>query len=184
MNEREIYQRIQDGDESALQELVRANMDDMWPIARSLAKGEGKWSPEDLFQEGALAMVRFAQRWEYQEGVPFTVACRQRVRGAMRDFLRRKADTLRGQNQQPLSLDATGGDSETGRTLGETLVTEESESFSLPDCLNRQEKEVLELRVLSARPMKTDEAAKKMGVSETRLLQLQRRAMRKMQEEA
>lgn len=184
MTEEQLYQRICKGDERALKRLVEQNLDDLWPIARALAKEGGKWSPDDLFQEGALAMVRFAERWKPQPGIPFAAACRQRVRGAMKDFLRRKADTMRGLDGQPLSLDAGAEDDPGSRTLGDQLAEQEAEPEACQcmahDGLTKPEQEVMEHRLHSTPPLTVAQTARRLKVTEARVRQLQRRAMRKL----
>lgn len=183
--EMELFELMQGADpvaaDRAALELVAANCEKIWLIARSMARDGEKWTPADLYQEGAQAMIRFAQRWKPQPGVPFFGACRQRVRGSMQDFLRRKADAVRHQREQPRSLDM--GSEDGGRTLGECLpcaTVPVNERFTLPDTLSKQEREVLELRVFTEPPESVARAAKVLGWRVDRVRQVQRRAMRKV----
>lgn len=178
--ERELWELSQEGDAGALRELIEANLDGIWPIARALARTGGKWGPEDLFQEGARAMVEFAERWRPMPGVPFAVAAKPRVRGAMKDFLRRRADAVRGQTEQPLSLDSSGSDPD-GRTLGETLGADDEASEALDlSILRPLERAVIEVRILRRRPEPVKELAARLGKTPEQVVAAQARAMRRL----
>ncbi len=182
--ELEIYERIKKGDGNAHLEIVAANCEKIYPIARSLAKEGNKWTPDDLYQEAAMAMVRFAERWKPQPGIPFWAAVRPRVRGSMKDFLRRKADAVRNQREQPLSLDASSADDPDGRTLGETMSDGSAavhDRFELPDTLTQQERAVVELLLFSETPMSIGRIAQKLEIQERSVLRAHRLAMKKME---
>ena len=62
LNEKEIHQRIQAGDEPAALEIVAANCESIWPIARSLAKEGNKWTPDDLYQDKGPGLCYFCDK--------------------------------------------------------------------------------------------------------------------------
>lgn len=180
--ERELRELYRAGDRGALRELVEPALEGLWPIARALARESGKWSAEDLYQEGALALVKYAERWEPRPGIPFAAAARQRARGAMKDFLRRRANAVRGTREQPLSLDSAGTD-ESGRTLGDTLAGEAggeaAEALDL-SALGPLEREVVAARILRPRPEPMKDLAARLGKPADRLRAVQTRAMRRL----
>lgn len=181
--ERELWELAQAGDAGALDELVRENVDSLWPIARALAQAGGKWEPEDLFQEGALAMVSFAERWRPQAGIPFAVAAKPRCRGAMKDFLRRKADTVRGGQGQPLSLDHA--DEPGGRTLGETLAAEQDELGAMDlTILTPLEREVVAATLVRQTYEQPDALMERLGKSQRQIAYAHRRALGKLRQAA
>jgi len=67
----------------------------VWYFARRIARGYRRLrvDAEDLYQEGILAAFQIAASYDPAEAKPVTFA-QQRVRGAMIDFIRTKADEL------------------------------------------------------------------------------------------
>ena len=90
---------------AAVARLVEGNLWALVPIARALGrKACGRWSAEDLLNEGVVAVSRGAVRWKPRER--FANYARVRARGAMKDFLRRKSEVVRNSGEAAVSLDA------------------------------------------------------------------------------
>lgn len=128
--EKKLYQEIKKGNANSLNKLVINNLKMLNPIANSLAHRGRQWGPEDLYQEGAIAMYRFAHRWKPMEGITFAMACRLRVTGAMKDFLRRKADLIKNSRAEIIRLDSHPPDS-FDETLLDSLAIDDNGEISL-----------------------------------------------------
>ncbi len=68
--ELELSRRIQKGDESARQQLIKANLRLVVKIARSYTTSE--YSFLDIIQEGNLGLIKAASRYDYKKNVRFS----------------------------------------------------------------------------------------------------------------
>ena len=162
-----LASEIAKGNDRAVKKLVTANLWVAVPIALAMCRGHevrGKWQPEDMLAEGTQALMDAAGRWDAKRG-RFADYARIRVRGAMKDFLRKKADAVRGSGEQALSLDAPMGDE------GETTLLERLESISddaaddethadILRGLSATQAEIIKRRVLAQNPDSIDEVAR------------------------
>lgn len=162
--------RIKAGDDAALQKLVAANLWIAVPIARAMCRGKetrGKWEPEDLLGEGTAALMSTAKTWDAAGRTRFADYARMRVRGAMKDFLRRKADAVRGSGQQAISLDAQDGSAfhecDKSASMLDRLIAPESEEVSdfsdFLHGLSETQAEIVRLRILAPIPESVEAVA-------------------------
>lgn len=179
--ERALFRRIAAGDDEARRDLIAANLRHAIPIANALAKSGQRWEPGDLLGEAVRAMDGLAKRWNGSGR--FGLYAKARIRGAMKDFLRRRADVMRTPNDAPraLSLEASEDD-EPGGLLA-TLAGEEPETdgFRLPP-LTERERQVLELTILARPPGTPEDAAEALGLSLAYVGRVLRAALRKRAE--
>ena len=88
----ELVQRLQDGDASAAEELVRKNSGYLTVLARQYDKAvRGPSLEEDLKQEGALALLKAAEQFDSTMGNRFLTYATPAIQAAMRDCVARSA---------------------------------------------------------------------------------------------
>ena len=73
---------------------VEQHMQLVKPLARRYAAKSGQ-DPDDLLQVGLLGLLRAAERYEGQRGIPFSAFARPHIRGAILHYLRDKAAIIR-----------------------------------------------------------------------------------------
>jgi len=183
--ERALGQAIKEGHHGAKKELIAANLRHAIPIALALSKHGHRWEPGDLLGEAVRAMDAACERWDGR--VPFGAYVVRRIRGSMRDFLRRRADSIRapeGTKAAMLSLDhhqedepdmhERGVKTAAGYETGETV-----EGPALPDTLTSRERKILTATVLRTPPGTIPQAAAELGLKEQTVRTDLRRALRK-----
>lgn len=163
--EKELFEDIQEGDDNAVQKLVKHNLRCVIPIAKAMARHDGKWSAGDLLGEATAALMGAATRWDGTGR--FYGYAQMRVRGAMKDFLRKKADVVKGMGEQALSLDAP--DSETGTTMLDRMeeeIADDAEPEAASMCgLSAAQKAIIQRRILAETPEAIEAIAKDLQVS-------------------
>lgn len=181
--EAELGRRISAGSERAVTRLVEANLHVATPIAKAICrKAGGKWEAGDMLSEATQALMAAAHRWDHTSAVRFGAYARLRVRGAMKDFLRKKADVVRGSQQQAISLDEE--DSE-GISMIDGLESHEPEEEHSPlEGLSKTEREILQRRVMQPVPDSVEEVAKALGVSADYVRRVQTSAVIKLRQQA
>lgn len=181
--ERALAMSAQAGDARARSGLIAANLRHALPIARALAKHGQRWEPGDLLGEAVRAMDGLVDRWDGR-GI-FGGYAKARLRGAMKDFLRRRADVLRTPDgvERVLSLDAPQNDDEA--PLLERLSpacpvpTGDDEDSTLP-AFSPSEQRVLAATVLRRPvPGNVREACQSLGWSEKTVRRVLRNALAK-----
>jgi RNA polymerase sigma factor (sigma-70 family) len=174
--ERALWSAWRDGSERAREELIACTMRYALGHARKLAKPGQRWEPGDLLGEAVQAIAGALDRWDGSGS--FAGYASARIRGAMADFLRRRADVLRTPtgSERVLSLDAP--DDDDGPGLHERTGTVEIEAPDLP-ALTPSELKILSLTVLATPPGTPEEAAKALGLSVTTVDRRLRTALRK-----
>lgn len=88
----ELVQRLQGGDPSAAEELVRQNSGYLTVLAKQYDKAvRGPSLEEDLKQEGALALLKAAEQFDSTMGNRFLTYATPAIQAAMRDCAARNA---------------------------------------------------------------------------------------------
>lgn len=185
--EAELGRKAAAGCERSRTRLVEANLWVAVPMAKAMCrKAGGKWEASDLMAEAAIGLMQAADRWDPSRGVRFGAYARMRVRGAMRDFLKKRADTVRGAGDgQALSLDA-GDEAEDspGAMLDRLAAPELPEADVDLSNLSRAERAVVTRRLLAPdRPESFETLADELGVTVEHLRRAQGRALRKLRAE-
>jgi len=173
--ERALREAHLDGDERAKPKALACTARYALGIARALARESGRWEPGDLLGEAVQAMSAAWGRWDGQGS--FAAYVQPRIRGSMKDFLRRKADVMRGhmEHGRVLSLDAPEGDD--GRTM---LDGQEAPEIEERDgiLLTKRERQVLAATVLrSPMPGTIEDAAAELKLSAATVSKILRRAL-------
>lgn len=174
--ERALWSAWKDGDERCRKKLISCTLRFALGPARSFAKPGQRWEPGDLLGEAVKAIDGALERWDGSGS--FAGYASARIRGSMQDFLRRKADVMRGPagSDRVLSLDCPV--EEGGATM---LDLEASIEIELPDmpALSSRELEVLSLTVLANPPGTPEAAATALGITEATVSRTLRSALRK-----
>ena len=174
-----LGKRIAEGNSRAVTRLAEANLAVAVPIAKAICrKSGGKWEAGDMLSEATTALMQCAERWDYRSPVRFGAYARIRVRGAMLDFLRKKADTVRGSRQQAISLNAPD---EEGLEAIDMLEGDAGKSKADPlSILSPRERQVAELRIIKDAPESIGSVANQLKISEDHVRRLQSRVMKKL----
>ena len=91
--ERQLAQRIENGDSVAKQELAQANMRLVISIAKHY-RGRGLEFP-DLIQEGSLGLIRAVEKFDYRRGFKFSTYATWWIRQAVARGIADKGRTIR-----------------------------------------------------------------------------------------
>ena len=132
--EKELSQKIQQGDTKALSKLVEANLRFVVTIARQY-KGKGI-AMEDLVSEGNIGLMKAASRFDANKGVRFVNYAVVYVRQAIEKFIEQQAglyqvpkdvkdEVVARQQSMPLSVDAPLGH-RTNMSLLSILVNQDA----------------------------------------------------------
>lgn len=132
--EKELSQKIQQGDTKALSKLVEANLRFVVTIARQY-KGEGI-AMEDLVSEGNIGLMKAASKFDANKGVRFVNYAVVYVRQAIEKFIEQQAglyqvpkdvkdEVVARQQSMPLSVDAPLGH-RTNMSLLSVLVNQDA----------------------------------------------------------
>ena len=132
--EKELSQKIQQGDAKALSKLVEANLRFVVTIARQY-KGKGI-AMEDLVSEGNIGLMKAASKFDASKGVRFVNYAVVYVRQAIEKFIEQQAglyqvpkdvkdEVVARQQSMPLSVDAPLGH-RTNMSLLSVLVNQDA----------------------------------------------------------
>ena len=132
--EKELSQKIQQGDTKALSKLVEANLRFVVTIARQY-KGKGI-AMEDLVSEGNIGLMKAASKFDANKGVRFVNYAVVYVRQAIEKFIEQQAglyqvpkdvkdEVVARQQSMPLSVDAPLGH-RTNMSLLSVLVNQDA----------------------------------------------------------
>ena len=177
-DERALWRAWKGGDERSRKKLVACTLRYALGHAKHAARPGQRWEPGDLLGEAARALAGCADRWDGSGS--FSGYASARVRGTIKDFLRRKADVMRAPagSERALSLDQPS-DAADVSILDRVRDHDEQPAGLLPE-LSAREKRVLELTVLRMpTPGLPEDAAKALGWELLTVHRLLRAALRK-----
>lgn len=86
VDEPSLYQRAQNGDAKARDELVERHWNLVWHIVHRF-QGRG-YDPDDLFQVGSIGLLKAIDRFEIERGLKFSTYAVPLIMGEIRRFLR------------------------------------------------------------------------------------------------
>lgn len=174
--ERALWGAWRDGDDRCRNKLISCTLRYALGPAQSLARPGQRWEPGDLLGEAVQAINGALDRWDGSGS--FAGYASARIRGSMKDFLRRKADVMRSPADagRVLSLDCPVEDG--GATM---LDREASIVIDMPDLpdLSARELRILTLTVLASPPGTPETAAEALGISVAAASRTLRSALRK-----
>ena len=121
VEERDLWERVAQGDLQAHKKLMTAYQPLVFKIAISFQLPEG--DTMELIQEGMVGLLEAAENYDYTRGVAFSVFASFRIKGSMVDYLKKS-------NSGALYLE---GDLGSGLTLGETLTSAQASPTELAE---------------------------------------------------
>ena len=192
--EQSLSTRIQQGDERAVNELIRPNL----PFVVSLAKGYlyRGLDIDDLVSEGNLGMLKAAMRFDGRQGKRFVAFAAPYIREAIEHAIEQQAglyrvprnvedSVLEKRRSKALSIDAPiGGSAELslGRVIADKDAPLPEGSLELQRVLGqldeRQQRVVQSFYGIGEEPQTMAEIAQKMGVKRDRVRQIRKKAVR------
>lgn len=115
-NNQTLLKQIQDGDEAALEELIRENMGLIKSVAlRFLGRGA---ETEDLLQIGAIGMIKAARSFDFSYNTEFSTYAVPLIIGEIRRFLRDDGQIKVSRNTKRQGINLMRKSEELTRTLG------------------------------------------------------------------
>jgi RNA polymerase primary sigma factor len=89
----ELFRRMEQGDESAREEIIRCNLRFVIRMANQF---QGRGLPlEDLIQEGNIGLIEVTGRFDYRRGFRFSTYAAFWIRQAMQQALRKQGNMIR-----------------------------------------------------------------------------------------
>lgn len=150
MDEPTLYRRAQAGDPNARQLLVERHWNLIWHIVHRF-NGRG-YDPEDLFQVGAIGLLKAIDRFEVDRGLKFSTYAVPLIMGEIRRHLRddqpirvarslrelgMKVDVVRGQLAQSLGREPSAAEIAQQLALDVADITEALEAVRPLASLNQ-----------------------------------------------
>lgn len=175
--ERALWSAWKDGDDRARRKLIACTLRFALGPAKAAARLGQRWEPGDLLGEATKALAGCLDRWDGSGSLAGYAG--QRIRGTIKDFLRRKADVMRtpAGSERVLSLDGPQDDDRP--SMLDRQHVEVVDFADLPP-LTPRELQVLELTILlQPRPGCPDAAAKALGLTPDSVRRILRSALRK-----
>jgi len=180
--ERDLAALAREGDGEARKRLIASTMRHALPIALALAKdGSSRWEPGDLIGEAVRVMDGLIER--YDGTGTFSGYAKTRMRGTMKDFLRRRADLLRtnGHGAEVLSMDA--GDEDGDRSLHDVLDSmpsgdAEDVGREVPALKSREERVLRATILREPTPGTIEDASRELGLKPATVRRVLARALR------
>jgi RNA polymerase primary sigma factor len=181
--ERQLGERIAQGDKNALDRLVTANLGFVVSIARQYQdKG---LSLDDLVSEGNLAMMLAAGKWKPEKGIRFVQYAVWDIRKAIERAIDQQGNII---HDAPASLGFTNSRvdmvvAKSNRNANDevALATASSELAGSLGCLNERERKVITAYYgLGTDALTMMEIAEDMGLKRERVRQIRKKAERKL----
>ncbi len=181
--ERQLGERIAQGDKNALDRLVTANLGFVVSIARQYQdKG---LSLDDLVSEGNLAMMLAAGKWKPEKGIRFVQYAVWDIRKAIERAIDQQGNII---HDAPASVGFTNSRvdmvvAKSNRNANDevALATASSELAGSLGCLNERERKVITAYYgLGTDALTMMEIAEDMGLKRERVRQIRKKAERKL----
>ena len=172
MSEERLVREAQSGDPQALEELCRREWRPVYALLYSNLRDRNE--AQDLTQDVFLRALRSFDRYRHRD-TPFRAYLKAIARNLLRDRWRRRSPTLVDleDHAEPASPDLLPDERVVGAETRQSI-------HELLETLNRDQREVVRLRVLEARP--TGEVAEIMGRNANAIRQLQYRAIESLRQ--
>lgn len=195
--ERYLGERIQQGDQRAVDALVTANLGFVVSIARQYV-GKGL-DLDDLVSEGNIAMMLAAMKWDPAKCGRFVQYAVWDIRKAMEQALGQQVSVVRKPQSDTLRMSQVSMDAPLRqgytRTLGESMPSRSNRpqdddvdasvaSYGLAECLyvlNERERKIITLFYgIGQEQMNMTEIAMQMNLRRERVRQIRKKAERKL----
>lgn len=181
--ERQLGERIAQGDQHALERLVTANLGFVVSVARQYQ--DNGLSLDDLVSEGNLALMLAAGKWKPEKGIRFVQYAVWDIRKAIERAIEQQGNII---HDAPASVGFTNSRVDMA-VAKSNRNADESVSFLSADmeltgglgCLNERERKVIILYYgLGTDVLTMMEIAEEMGLKRERVRQIRKKAERKL----
>jgi RNA polymerase primary sigma factor len=181
--ERQLGERIAQGDHNALEKLVTANLGFVVSVARQYQ--DNGLSLDDLVSEGNLALMLAAGKWKPEKGIRFVQYAVWDIRRAIERAIDQQENII---HDAPSSVGFTNSRvdmvvAKTNRNIHDEigLSSAGSELLGSLGCLNERERKVITLYYgLGTNALTMIEIAMEMGLKRERVRQIRKKAERKL----
>lgn len=181
--ERQLGERIAQGDQQALERLVTANLGFVVSVARQYQ--DNGLSLDDLVSEGNLALMLAAGKWKPEKGIRFVQYAVWDIRKAIERAIEQQGNII---HDAPASVGFTNSRvdmavAKSNRNADESVsfLSADTELTGSLGCLNERERKVIILYYgLGTDALTMMEIAEKMGLKRERVRQIRKKAERKL----
>ena len=181
--ERQLGERIAQGDQQALEKLVTANLGFVVSVARQYQ--DNGLSLDDLVSEGNLALMLAAGKWKPEKGIRFVQYAVWDIRKAIERAIEQQGNII---HDAPASVGFTNSRvdmavAKSNRNADENIafLSADSELAGSLGCLNERERKVIILYYgLGTDALTMMEIAEEMGLKRERVRQIRKKAERKL----
>ena len=181
--ERQLGERIAQGDQHALERLVTANLGFVVSVARQYQ--DNGLSLDDLVSEGNLALMLAAGKWKPEKGIRFVQYAVWDIRKAIERAIEQQGNII---HDAPASVGFTNSRvdmavAKSNRNADESVsfLSADTELTGSLGCLNERERKVIILYYgLGTDVLTMMEIAEEMGLKRERVRQIRKKAERKL----
>ena len=181
--ERQLGERIAQGDQQALERLVTANLGFVVSVARQYQ--DNGLSLDDLVSEGNLALMLAAGKWKPEKGIRFVQYAVWDIRKAIERAIEQQGNII---HDAPASVGFTNSRvdmavAKSNRNADESVsfLSADTELTGSLGCLNERERKVIILYYgLGTDALTMMEIAEEMGLKRERVRQIRKKAERKL----
>ena len=181
--ERQLGERIAQGDQQALERLVTANLGFVVSVARQYQ--DNGLSLDDLVSEGNLALMLAAGKWKPEKGIRFVQYAVWDIRKAIERAIEQQGNII---HDAPASVGFTNSRvdmavAKSNRNADESVsfLSADTELAGSLGCLNERERKVIILYYgLGTDALTMMEIAEEMGLKRERVRQIRKKAERKL----
>ena len=181
--ERQLGERIAQGDQHALERLVTANLGFVVSVARQYQ--DNGLSLDDLVSEGNLALMLAAGKWKPEKGIRFVQYAVWDIRKAIERAIEQQGNII---HDAPASVGFTNSRvdmavAKSNRNADESVsfLSADTELTGSLGCLNERERKVIILYYgLGTDALTMMEIANEMGLKRERVRQIRKKAERKL----
>ena len=181
--ERQLGERIAQGDQHALERLVTANLGFVVSVARQYQ--DNGLSLDDLVSEGNLALMLAAGKWKPEKGIRFVQYAVWDIRKAIERAIEQQGNII---HDAPASVGFTNSRvdmavAKSNRNADESVsfLSADMELTGSLGCLNERERKVIILYYgLGTDALTMMEIAEEMGLKRERVRQIRKKAERKL----
>ena len=181
--ERQLGERIAQGDQHALERLVTANLGFVVSVARQYQ--DNGLSLDDLVSEGNLALMLAAGKWKPEKGIRFVQYAVWDIRKAIERAIEQQGNII---HDAPASVGFTNSRvdmavAKSNRNADESVsfLSADTELTGSLGCLNERERKVIILYYgLGTDALTMMEIAEEMGLKRERVRQIRKKAERKL----
>lgn len=181
--ERQLGERIAQGDQQALERLVTANLGFVVSVARQYQ--DNGLSLDDLVSEGNLALMLAAGKWKPEKGIRFVQYAVWDIRKAIERAIEQQGNII---HDAPASVGFTNSRvdmavAKSNRNADESVsfLSADTELTGSLGCLNERERKVIILYYgLGTDALTMMEIANEMGLKRERVRQIRKKAERKL----